>query len=83
MTITESLLRELEERTCDLRCRNVPTGGGDFDVEWFVVEHHMAAPKEREIGYGTTAVEAMLVAFHRSTFKDLEETEPDSYHYSA
>jgi hypothetical protein len=77
MSIVESMLRELEERTCDLRCRNVPTGGDDYDVEWFVIEHHMAEPKEREIGQGRDAVEAMLVAFHGINNDDLIETMPD------
>ena len=77
MSIVESLLRELEENTCDLRCRNVPTGGDDYDVQWFVVEHHMADPKEREIAVGRDPVEAMLTAFHNLTNDDLIETMPD------
>jgi hypothetical protein len=77
MSIVESLLRELEEKTCDLRCRNVPTGGDDYDVQWFVVEHHMAEPKERELGAGRDPIEAMLTAFHNLTYDDLIETMPD------
>ncbi len=77
MAIVESLLRELEEKTCDLRCRSVPTGGDDHDVEWFVIEHHMAEPTEREIGQGRNITEELLVAFHGLTEDDLIETMPD------
>ena len=77
MSIVESLWRELEENTCDLRCRSVATGGDDFDVEWFVIEHHMTEPKEREIGQGRSVVDALLVAFHGINEDDLVETIPD------
>ncbi len=77
MSLSESLLNELEKRTCDLRCRNVPTGGDDYDVEWFVIEHCMEDPKEREIGSGKNATEAMLTAFHGFTDCDLIETAYD------
>ncbi|VWC53838.1 hypothetical protein BLA9940_02107 [Burkholderia aenigmatica] len=40
----------LRDETCDLRCVDVPTGGGDSDVRWVVVQHHMSKPHEREIG---------------------------------
>ncbi|RQR87677.1 MULTISPECIES: hypothetical protein [unclassified Burkholderia] len=40
----------LRDETCDLRCIDVPTGGGDSDVRWIVVRHHMDEPHEREIG---------------------------------
>ncbi|HGO6078310.1 TPA: hypothetical protein ACK3PA_002723 [Burkholderia cenocepacia] len=40
----------LRDETCDLRCIDVPTGGGDSDVRWVVVQHHMSKPHEREIG---------------------------------
>lgn len=63
MSIAMSLLNSLESRCCDLRCVNVPTGGGDYDVEWVVVEHYMAEPKEREIGRGPTPFVALLSAF--------------------
>src|SRR5690606_1368967 len=43
------MLDVLEDEGWDLRCRNVPTGGDDYDVEWYVVEHHTAAPHEREV----------------------------------
>lgn len=74
MSVLESMLTELEERCCDLRCRNVPTGGGDFDVEWFVIEHYEADPREREIGSGRDPTEAMLVAFHGVNSDDLVES---------
>ncbi|BCQ23113.1 hypothetical protein NK8_12380 [Caballeronia sp. NK8] len=44
----------LREESCDLRCIDIPTGGGDSDVRWIVVQHHMSAPHEREITRSTT-----------------------------
>ncbi|OBR50243.1 hypothetical protein A6456_17845 [Paraburkholderia tropica] len=42
----------LREECCDLRSISVPTGGDDADVNWIVIQHHMAQPREREIGRG-------------------------------
>lgn len=47
-----ALLDFLRDNTCDLRCIDVPTGGDDSEVDWIVIEHHMAKPHEREIGRG-------------------------------
>lgn len=44
----------LRDETCDLRCIDVPTGGGDSDVRWVVLQHHMSKPHEREIGRSAT-----------------------------
>lgn len=46
----------LVERQClTVECYDSPTPGGDDSQEmWRVVEYHMAAPKARYIGYGTT-----------------------------
>lgn len=49
----------LESNSWDLRCVNIPTGGDDYDIGWRVIEHHMAEPCERIIGYGTTPLEAL------------------------
>lgn len=49
-----ALLDWLREETCDLRCIDMPTGAGDGDVRWVVVQHHMAEPREREIGRSHT-----------------------------
>lgn len=43
------LLDFLQESSCDLRSIEAPTGGDDSDIHWAVVQHHMAAPHEREI----------------------------------
>lgn len=43
------LLSALAENYWDIRCINLPTGGDDFDIDWIVVEHHMAEPRERTI----------------------------------
>ncbi len=43
------LLDFLQESSCDLRSIEAPTGGDDSDIHWSVIQHHMAAPHEREI----------------------------------
>lgn len=43
-------LDALRENSWDLRCIDVPTGGGDSDIHWRVVEHHMTEPHERDVG---------------------------------
>lgn len=49
-SVTDSeLLDALSAHYWDLRCVNVPIGGDDCDVDWIVVEHHMAEPRERTI----------------------------------
>lgn len=48
----------LEEFTCDLRC--VSTSEDDY--VWNVIEHHMAEPRERVIGWGQTAIAAVREA---------------------
>lgn len=53
------VLEWLQDTCCDLRCVDIPTGGDDADVGWIVIEHHMAEPKERTIGYGNTPLEAI------------------------
>ncbi|WP_329832734.1 hypothetical protein [Stenotrophomonas geniculata] len=45
-----SLIDHLAANCLDLRCIRVPTGGGDAEVEWVVIEHQQAEPQEREIG---------------------------------
>ncbi|MBR8201655.1 hypothetical protein [Burkholderia vietnamiensis] len=44
----------LRDETCDLRCVDIPTGAGDSEVRWVVVQHHMSKPHEREIGRSVT-----------------------------
>ena len=51
-------LEFIENGTFDLRCYN----DHDDDVYWNVIEHHMAAPIEREIGWGNTARQAIDAA---------------------
>jgi hypothetical protein len=55
----EALLDVLERECWDLRAVDVPTGGGDFDVAWVVIEHHWTKPREREVGRGSTPREAI------------------------
>jgi hypothetical protein len=52
-------LKILEENCWDLRCIDIPTGGGDADIGWNVIEHHMASPKERIVGSGASPIEAI------------------------
>lgn len=52
-------LTTIEDNCWDLRCVNVPTGGDDYDVGWRVIEHYMAHPNERIIGYGNSPLEAL------------------------
>lgn len=42
-------LNALQENCWDLRCHDIPTGGGDADVGWTVVEHHIMKPFDRVI----------------------------------
>lgn len=43
------LIDALRDESWDLRCFDVPTGGGDADIGWRVVSHYMAPPKERVV----------------------------------
>jgi hypothetical protein len=52
----------LGEECWDLRCKNIPTGGDDYDVWWEVIQHHMAKPTERVVGEGATPQEALAAA---------------------
>lgn len=45
-------LDAIESNCWDIRCIDVPTGGGDADVMWIVIEHYMAKPHQREVGIG-------------------------------
>ena len=55
----DKLIEVLEEESWDLRCIDAPTGGGDYDIEWIIVEHHLDKPKDRIIGRGKTPAEAI------------------------
>lgn len=57
----------LEDNCWDLRCIDIPTGGGDADIGWNVVEHHMAPPRKRVVGTGNTPLEAIRDAVSGST----------------
>ncbi|PKV47974.1 hypothetical protein CLU92_5449 [Janthinobacterium sp. 61] len=58
-------LEFIENGTFDLRCYN----DHDDDVYWNVIEHHMAAPIEREIGWGNTARQAIDAAIAAKAVK--------------
>jgi len=53
------VIKVLEENSWDLRCIDIPTGGGDFDIGWIVVGHYLTEPKEHIIGRGKTPAEAI------------------------
>ncbi|MBV8060800.1 MAG: hypothetical protein JO253_04660 [Alphaproteobacteria bacterium] len=57
-------LNFIENSSVDLRCHDAPTGGDDYDIVWTVTEHYMTAPKEREIGFGNSAREAIDAAIN-------------------
>lgn len=59
----------------DLQAFEMPTGAGDADVGWKVIQHHMAAPKEREVGvaYRDDPREAL-----REAMKGLGYKQPDA-----
>ena len=59
MLASPDVLKTLEDNCWDLRCVDVPTGGGDADIGWNVVEHHMAPPQERVVGIGGSPLEAV------------------------
>jgi hypothetical protein len=56
---TYDRLKFIEDECLDVRCHNVPTGGDDYEVAWTVIEHYMADPQERRIGYGDSPIEAI------------------------
>jgi hypothetical protein len=57
----------LNDNSYDLRCIDVPTGGDDYDVEWVVISHHMDKPREREVGRGWSADEALRIAAEKAS----------------
>ena len=44
-----ALLDALAAESMDLRCFDMPTGQGDADVGWRVIQHHMGEPVERVV----------------------------------
>ncbi len=65
----KKLFNAIEDNSWDLRCVNVSTGGDDFGIEWHVVEHYMAKPKERIISYSKTPTEAIELALKIQALK--------------
>lgn len=57
-------LKVIENNCWDLRCTGEPTGGGDFDVVWHVIEHHMAEPKERTLSSSLCPIRALELALN-------------------
>jgi hypothetical protein len=54
-----ALLKAMEQACWTLRCVDIPTGGGDADVAWEVIQHHEAKPHERMVSHGKTPTEAL------------------------
>lgn len=44
-----ALLDAMAAESMDLRCFDIPTGQGDADVGWRVIQHHMSEPTERVV----------------------------------
>lgn len=59
-------VRLIEEECWDVRCHSA----GEDDINWTVSSHHMAAPQERIIGFGMTALEALQEAFKTLSARD-------------
>ena len=55
-------LRFLENECLDLRCVEYPTGAGDADIGWQVVQHRMGKPSEIAVGEAPTHQEAIAKA---------------------
>ena len=55
--------KKLEDKSFDLRCENVPTGGDDYDTIWVVYSHWMENPRLRIEGQGATPFAALADAF--------------------
>jgi hypothetical protein len=49
----------MEQACWTLRCVDIPTGGGDADVAWEVIQHHEAKHHERMVSHGKTPTEAL------------------------
>lgn len=58
-------LKIIEQQCWSMKCEDVPTGGGDADVEWQIVSHHQAKPHERIEGQGPTPMIALQRALTR------------------
>lgn len=69
------LFNTLIDYSWDLRCLKVPTGGGDFNIQWVIIEHHQREPKGRELGraYGDDPREAIRDALRN------KHRHPDCY----
>lgn len=69
---------DLIENSCwDLRCVDEPTpGGDDGDIAWIIIEHHMSAPKERQLAYEYSARRAIDAALNPAPEPD-EIDEPE------
>lgn len=55
----------LEQECWDLRCVSIQ-GMDDADIGWEVIEHHMAAPKERRIAFASSPIEALKLAISKN-----------------
>jgi NTP pyrophosphatase (non-canonical NTP hydrolase) len=71
-------LETLEGNCWDLRCIDIPTGGGDADIGWNIVEHHMGPPKERIVGRGRSPREALQDATSTLSRPLLSPTDKDN-----
>lgn len=70
----EEALDAIEKECWSLKCESYPTGGGDADVGWEVISHHMAKPHERIEGQGPTPLSAIDEALARTS----QQQAPDS-----
>jgi hypothetical protein len=69
------LIDMLRQESMDLRCFDMPTGAGDADIGWKVIDFYMDQPKEREVAvvYHDDPREALRQAYRVHQFKRVAE----------
>jgi hypothetical protein len=61
----KELFQTLDDNSWNLVCVNIPTEGGDYNIQWRVIEHYMSKPNERILSYGNTPIEAIELAIQK------------------
>ena len=76
----DKLLKALRDHGWDLRCFDVPTGGGDCDIGWRVIGHWQAEPRERTIAevFVDDPAEAIRQALARLSTTETTATPADA-----
>lgn len=64
MLSDDEMLTFLDAECLTLRCVDLPTGGGDANIGWEVVQHLMGKTRERIVGRGSDPRAAISEAHH-------------------